>query len=170
MANFNLFINRLLRLEGGYVNNPNDLGGCCCKGITLPVFRGEYGAGLDCNDLKNITDEQAAKIYKKNYWDVCKADKIADSNIAYLLVDFAVNSGCRTAIKALQSLIGVEVDGVIGNITLNSLNSYYNPKEMFDMLMDYRKDFYNKLVEKKPSQKVFLKGWMNRLKEWEWKE
>lgn len=170
MANFDLFINRLLRLEGGYVNHPNDGGGCSCKGITLPVYRGEYGAGLDCNDLRKITDEQASKIYKKYYWDVCMADKIADSNIAYLLVDFAVNSGCKRAIKAIQDIVGVEVDGYMGKVTLGAINSYYDPKELFDMLMEYRVDFYNDLVEKKPSQGVFLNGWLNRLKEWEYKE
>ena len=170
MANFDLFINRLLRIEGGYVKHPNDQGGCCCKGITLPVYRGEYGAGLTCEDLKTITDEQAGKIYKKYYWDVCMADKIADSNIAYLLVDFAVNSGCKKAIKAIQELVGVEVDGYMGKITLTAINSYYNPKELFDMLMEYRVDFYNRIVVNKPSQNVFLRGWLNRLKEWEYKE
>ena len=170
MANFNLFINRLLRLEGGYVNHKNDKGGCTCKGVTLPLFRGTYGAGLDCDDLKTISDDQAACIYKRNFWDVCKADNMHDSNIAYLLVDYAVNSGCRTAIKGVQGLLGVEMDGVVGNITIGAINAYSDPRELFDKLMGVRRQHYLRIVENNPSQKVFLKGWMNRLKEWEWKD
>ena len=170
MANFDLFINKLLRLEGGYVNHPNDKGGCTNKGITLPVFRGVYGAGLDCNDLKKLTDEQAGIIYKKNFWDVCGADKIKNSQVAYLLVDYAVNSGCRTAIKAIQRLLNVEVDGVVGSVTIGAINAYSDPFELHSRLMNVRKNHYEKIVENNPSQKVFLKGWMNRLKEFEWKD
>lgn len=170
MANFDLFINKLLRLEGGYVNHKNDRGGCTCKGVTLPVYRGMYGAGLDCSDLKNITDQEAGAIYKTQYWDICGADKIQNSQIANLLVDFAVNSGCRTAIKTIQRLLNVEVDGVIGSVTIGAINAYSDPFELHSKLMNVRKNHYEKIVENNPSQKVFLKGWMNRLKEWEWKD
>ena len=170
MADFGVFLRKLLRLEGGYVKNSNDAGGCTNKGITISTFRSYYGAGLDCTDLKAIKDEQVEYIYKKGYWDVCKADKIADSNLAYLLVDFAVNCGTKTAIKTLQSIIGVNDDGIIGKITLDAINSYYDPKDLFDQLMDARKKHYEKIVEKKPSQKIFLKGWFNRLKEYEWRD
>ena len=170
MANFNVFLRKLLRIEGGYVNHKNDRGGCTNKGITLNTFRTYYGAGLDCDDLKNLTENQAGDIYKKEYWDKCSADKIADSNLAYLLVDFAVNSGPKTAIKTLQEIVGVEVDGIIGNNTLFAINSYYNPKELFDLLLEARKNYYYKLVEEDESQEVFLKGWLNRLEEFEWKE
>lgn len=170
MANFNVFLRRLLRLEGGYVNHKNDKGGCTNKGVTLTTFRKYYGAGLDCNDLKNITEEQIGNIYKTGYWDKCNADKIADSNLAYLLVDFAVNSGAKTAIKTLQNIIGVEDDGVCGKITLSAINSYYNPQELFELLLEARRKFYYDIVEKDETQKVFLEGWLNRLDEFEWKE
>ena len=170
MANFNVFLRKLLRLEGGYVNHKNDRGGCTNKGVTLNTFRSYYGAGLDCNDLKNITEEQLENIYKSGYWDVCQADKIADSNLAYLLVDFAINSGPKTAIKTLQNVIGIKDDGVIGRETLLAINSYYNPKELFELLLEARKQFYYDLVEKDETQEVFLEGWLNRLEEFEWKE
>lgn len=170
MANFDLFINRLLRLEGGYVNHKNDRGGCTNKGITIATFRGAFGAGLNCEDLKKLTDEQAYQIYKKNYWDTCGGDKIQNSQVAYLLVDYAVNSGCRTAIKAIQRLLDVDVDGVIGQQTIGAINAYSDPSELHSRLMDVRRNHYKKIVENNPSQKVFFKGWMNRLKEYEWKD
>lgn len=30
-------------------------------------------------------------------------------------------------------------------------------------IIDQRRDFYERLAEKNPSQKVFLKGWLNRI-------
>lgn len=170
MANFNVFLRKLLRLEGGYVNHKNDKGGCTNKGVTLNTFRKYYGAGLDCNDLKGITEDQVSNIYKSGYWDVCNADKIADSNLAYLLVDFAINSGPKTAIKVLQDIVGVEVDGVLGKISLSAINSYYNPKELFELLLEARKQFYYDIVEKDETQEVFLQGWLNRLDNFKWKE
>lgn len=170
MANFGVFFRKLLRLEGGYANHKNDKGGCTNKGITINTFRDYYGAGLDCNDLKEIKEEQVEHIYKDGYWDKCWGDKIADSNLAHLLVDFAINSGCKKAIKTLQSIIGVDDDGIMGKITLNAINSYYNPKELFEELKEARKKHYLDIVEKNPSQKVFLKGWLNRLDGYEWRE
>lgn len=169
MADFGLFINKLLRLEGGYVNHPNDKGGCTCKGITLPVFRGVYGAGYSCDDLKEITDSQVEHIYKTQYWDICRADEIRNSQIANLLVDFAVNSGCRTAVKTIQKIVGTTEDGIMGKITLGAINSK-SPKQVFDELMQHRIDYYNDIVEKNPNQRVFLKGWLNRLEDWKWKD
>ena len=170
MANFGVFLRKLLRLEGGYTHTKSDKGGCTNQGITINTFRSYYGAGLDCNDLKNIKESQVEYIYRDGYWDKCWGDKIADSNLAYLLVDFAVNSGVKKAIKTLQSIIGVEDDGIMGKITLNAINSYYNPKELFDELKEARRQYYLSIVEKNPSQKKFLKGWFNRLDEYEWRE
>jgi len=34
-------------------------------------------------------------------------------------------------------------------------------------LIEERKNYYLLIVESRPSQKVFLKGWMNRVKEFE---
>ena len=167
MANFDLFINRLLRLEGGYVNHPNDNGGCTCKGVTLPVFRGSFGAGLNCDDLKELTDDQAGLIYKSQYWNPCNADKIKSQRIANLLVDWAVNSGVRTACKGLQRILGVTVDGIIGPQTLNAINCFEDDGFIYDALMDERKEFYYRIVARDESQECFLKGWLNRLKAWE---
>lgn len=163
--NFDVWVSKILRLEGGFVNNPNDLGGCTNKGITLETFKDFYGRGNTVDDLKCITDEQAAEIYRKNYWDKVKAERIDFSPLSYLLADFAVNSGVRTAVKGIQKIVGVEVDGIIGNMTLNAINEY-DGTELFNRLKEYRVEHYQKIVENNPSQKIFLRGWLNRLDEY----
>lgn len=167
MCNFKDFIKNIFRLEGGYVNHPNDKGGCTNKGITIETFRSFYGKDMTCSDLKNITEEQAEAIYKNNYWNPCWGDKIYCHKIAELLVDWAINSGVKTAIKGIQRIVGVEVDGVMGPKTLKAINNY-PVKSLFDKLKEERKLFYENIVKKNPSQEVFLKGWLNRLNSYKW--
>lgn len=167
MANIKDFLPKLLKLEGGYVNHPNDKGGCTNKGVTLPVFKNYFGETKNCNDLKNITEEQAEKIYKQGYWDVCMADNIQCPQVAYLIVDWAVNSGTKTAIKGVQKIVGTKPDGVMGPITLKAINDYPS-KELFDEIKKNRKEFYENIVKKNPSQKCFIKGWFNRIDDYKW--
>jgi lysozyme family protein len=162
MANISIFLKKVLRLEGGYVNHPNDKGGCTNKGITIHTFKSFYGNNKTCDDLKNITEKEAEEIYRKNYWNPCWGDKIACTSVACIFVDWAVNSGVKTAIKNIQKIVGTTADGIMGNKTLSAINSY-NPKELFDKIKEARKNFYENIVAKNPSQKVFLKGWMNRI-------
>ena len=169
MGCFNDFLKKLLKLEGGYVNHPNDKGGCTNKGITIDTFREFYGKDMNCSDLENITDEQLEHIYKKNYWDLCWGDKINCPKIAQIIVDWAVNSGVKTAIKNVQKIVGTTSDGIMGPKTIDAINKY-PVKELFDELKKSRKTFYETIVEKNPSQKVFLKGWLNRLNEYKWCE
>lgn len=164
MANFDKFIPHLLKCEGGYVNHPYDRGGCTNKGITIGVYRSRFGDDKTCEDLKNITDAEAAKIYKSEYWDKCKADYIVDEGVAYLIADWAVNSGVKTAIKEVQKLIGTTPDGIVGNVTLRAINRHYG---LYDKIMERRVDFYENIAKNRPTQQVFLKGWLNRLKLWD---
>ena len=167
MGNFSVFLRKILRLEGGYVNHKNDRGGCTNKGITLNTFKQYYGSGMGCDDLKSISEDQAGEIYKKGYWDPCWGDKIQCTKIAQIIVDWAVNSGVKTAIKNVQKIVGTTADGIMGPMTLKAINTYCQ-KDLFFAIKKARQEFYENLVERDSSQKVFLKGWLNRLDEYEW--
>ena len=56
----------------------------------------------------------------------------------------------------------MKADGIVGSKTISCINSQ-NQEEAFKKIWNRRKKFYDSLVAKNPSQKVFLKGWMNRL-------
>lgn len=164
MANFDKFITHLLKQEGGYANHPNDAGGCTNMGITIGTYRSVFGQDKTCEDLKQLSRQDAATIYKSLYWDKCKADSITDDAVAWLFVDFAVNSGVRTAVRKIQTLVGTTPDGLMGNMTLRAINKC---QDLYGKLMDARKEYYDILVTNKPTQKVFYKGWLNRLKNWD---
>lgn len=72
------------------------------------------------------------------------------------------NSGYHAA-KALQKVIGVVPDGVIGPKTIAAINSA-SPEKVFNEFKAARIKFYNDIVARNESQQVFLKGWTKRAK------
>lgn len=152
----------LLKWEGGFVNDPADAGGATMKGVTLATFRKFYGSDKTVDDLKAITDTQWLHIFKTGYWDKCGADKILSQSVANALVDWAYNSGPATAAKAVQKIVGVTADGIIGNQTLAAINSK-NARQLFSDIKAARTQFVENIVKNKPLQGKFLKGWKNRI-------
>lgn len=171
MADFNEAIDTILEHEGGYVDHPADPGGATNRGITFKLFK-QYAAELGVpgtkDSLKSLTEQQARHIYKKEFWDKFHGDKINDQQVATQVFDFYVNAGAP-ALKRLQEEIGVTADGVIGPVTLSILNMA-NPEIVFDGYRDARIQFYKDLAEKKPTMKVFLKGWLNRANKFVYKK
>ena len=161
MADKNKLIPIIKRWEGGYSDNPNDRGGATNSGVTLAVYQSVYGKNKTKNDLKKMTNEQWNYIFTKLYWNKWKADDIKNQSIANILVDWVWMSGYGT-IKKIQSLFGLTADGIVGNKTISYINSH-DQEEVFNKIWNRRKQFYESLVKNNPSQKVFLKGWMNRL-------
>jgi lysozyme family protein len=100
--NFDLAFDRLIGHDGGYVNDPNDPGGETNWGISKRTYPDL--------DIKNLTREQAREIYRRDFWDRVRGDKLHDG-VAYQLFDFAVNSGIETAVRKLQRALGVADDG-----------------------------------------------------------
>lgn len=161
MADYRKLVPFIKKWEGGFSNHPNDKGGATNKGVTLSTYRMVYGKDKTVDDLKNMTESQWNYIFKKLYWDKWKADLIKNQSIADILVDWVWMSGTST-IKKIQALFGLTADGIVGNKTLSYINSN-DQEEIFKKIWNRRKSFYDSLVANNPSQKVFLKGWMNRL-------
>lgn len=148
-----------------YTNRKNDNGGPTKYGITLATWRkvgyDKNGDGvLNEEDVKLLTEEDFHRVFKENYWNACKADKIQDQSVANMLVDFAYNSGVNKAVKHLQLVLGITADGIIGNKTLHSINKS-NGERLFEALKKDRKAYLKRIAV--GDQKGFLKGWLRRL-------
>lgn len=112
--NFDTAIDRVLVSEGGYVNNAADPGGETNFGISKRSYPDV--------DIANLTRESAVAIYKRDFWDRVNGDNL-DPRVAFQALDFAVNSGCETAVRYLQRAAGVADDGRIGPVTTAALNA-----------------------------------------------
>lgn len=170
MANFDKFFPELLKHEGGFVDHPDDPGGATNKGVTMKTFKlyaqKLLGVEPTLENLKNLTDEQAGKIYKTMYWDRIKGDDIEFQELANIVFDFYVNAGANAS-KLLQRVLNdmgqdIAVDGGIGPKTLGAIDNV-DQKELYRRYKQGRITYYKDLVERKPKLNVFLKGWLNRV-------
>ena len=162
MAKAELLKPFILRWEGDFVDDPLDRGGATNKGITIGTFRNFYGKDATVEQLKNITDEQWLHIFKSGYWDKWKADDIENQSIANIVVDWAWGSGAATSIKQVQKILGVAVDGIVGDDTLTAIN-IAGQRSLFVKIHNRRIEFVENIVKRDPSQARFLKGWKNRI-------
>lgn len=165
MANSSKLVPFILQWEGGFVNDPLDLGGATNKGITIGTFT-EYRRrkGLKAptvQDLKNISNEDWHEVFKGLYWDRWKADEIKNQSVANILVDWVWASGSH-GIKRPQRLLGVTADGIVGSKTIAALNDK-DPAELFRMIKADRIKFIDEICEKRPANNRFKKGWLNRI-------
>ncbi len=147
--------------EGGYSNHPNDLGHETNMGVTIATFRTFYGADRTVEELKNLTEEQWNYIFD-GFWSPWKADQIKSQPIANICFDWGWASGAKTAIKQVQKLLGVAVDGIVGPKTLAAINAA-EPRELFDKIKEARLAFVRDIVARNPSQARFSRGWTNRI-------
>ena len=168
----------------GFANDPVDRGGATCCGVTIATFT-SYRLSLkkaapSVDELKSISLTEWLALFKKLFWDKWQADKIQTQGIANLLVDWVWASGSYGITKA-QSVLGVVSDGIVGQKTLNAVNSG-NQTEVFAKLKKSRVDFVigicvRSLVsfEKKHGRKAtekekntltqykFKNGWLRRI-------
>lgn len=161
MADFSKYAPKLLQLEGGYTNHPEDEGGPTNLGITLKTYREYCGQEKTIKDLQNMSYGTWEKIMKDLYWDRVKGDEIENQSLAEIIADWAVNSGL-TGVMKMQEVVGCKPDGIVGPITLSLINTS-DAELLFDRIWKARQQFFINIVKRNPKKKVFMNGWMNRL-------
>tara|TARA_B100000989_G_scaffold120888_1_gene89195 strand:- start:25820 stop:26329 length:510 start_codon:yes stop_codon:yes gene_type:complete len=160
MSNFQKCLEIILHHEGGYVNHPKDPGGETNLGVTKRVYE-EWGGN---KDMKDLTVEDVAPIYKKNYWDRVKGDSLP-TGLDLCIFDFAVNAGPGRAAKMIQKMIGVTVDGGIGPMTLQALGIYEEEVGgVAEVIIEYQKQRQS-YYESLKNFDTFGKGWTRRVDE-----
>ena len=157
--NFDKCLTMLLKHEGGFVDHPKDPGGMTNLGVTKAVYDKWIGRESTEAEMRSLTQDDVAPIYKKNYWDRCKCDQLP-SGADWSVFDWAVNSGTGRASKAMQKIVGAKQDGAIGPKTLQMIA---NEKAEFlvERMYDQRQSFYEKLN----TFETFGRGWTRRNKE-----
>jgi len=193
-TNFQKYQDKIFDHEGGFVDDPLDPGGPTNKGITLSTFEIYAKEDLNINptlsNLKALTNDQAAVIYKKRFWQNISGDDIKNASVAYAFYDFYVNAPVKACI-AMQQVLNdfgnsLIVDGVFGKLTLEALNKV-EPHKLFIIFKDKRLKFYKDIVDSsveeyiekykaehngkiptdelilKNTKKRFEKGWENRV-------
>ena len=172
---YEIAITEVLKTEGGYVNDPSDSGGETNLGITLKFELSEddlelmdvNGDGvLNSEDIKKLTPERAAAIYRKYFWDAYNLNNINSGKIAYLMFDMIINHGpgiIKRIKTVLSKMVTVPIDTStteIGDDVVDAINGI-DVDSFTANLIQSRKDFYT-IISKKGNNIKFLRGWMNR--------
>ena len=157
LSNFPASLALVLKSEGGFVNHRNDPGGMTNLGVTRNVWKEWVKHEVDETEMRSLTPELVAPLYKTNYWDACKCSDLP-IGVDYVVFDSAVNMGVFRAAKILQAALGVTADGVIGRATIAAATAA-DPAELVESFSLGKEAFYQSL----PTFSTFGKGWLNRV-------
>jgi lysozyme family protein len=160
-SNFETCLALMLAHEGGFVNHPQDPGGMTNLGVTKRVWEEWVGHDVDEKQMRALTPETVAPLYKRKYWDACRADDLV-AGVDYVVFDVAVNSGPGRAVKFLQSCVGVTADGGFGSATLAAVKeAEKDPARLVELYCAKRLEFLQSLK----TFETFGKGWSRRVQE-----
>jgi len=146
-----LWLDRIFGHEGGYSNRDlqSDPGGETKWGISKRSYPNL--------DIKSLTKEDAISIYRNDFINPLNLEQYP-LGVAFQLLDFAINSGPRTAIKQLQEAIKVPADGFVGPHTLAKLG-VYSDADLCALIVAERLEFMAGLKNFKEN----AGGWVRRM-------
>lgn len=157
-VSFKQAVKVLLEIEGGYSNNPYDLGGETNFGISKRQY--------PHIDIKNLTSSKASDIYYTDYWLKFRINEVKDAQIAKQLLLCFVNLSPTSAALCVQKAINgmgndIQQDGVLGSGTISLINKL--PTLMLsDRLRLELVKFYLGRVMLNKTQAINLAGWIRR--------
>ncbi len=160
-------IDEVLAKEGGYVNDPDDLGGETNMGITLKLLKHtkidiDGNGQINGEDIRLLTRKQARDIYKRVFFEGELLHLLSPAWQAPVF-DMCVNSGTN-GIKILQRVVNragygerLRVDGKMGNRTKTSANLALKNLGL-KVIDDYgrsRRNYYYSLGDNSESQRKY---------------
>lgn len=174
------------RIEGGYVNNPDDRGGKTNHGITESLAR-RYEDKLVSifnwnGKMRDLTKQMAYWIYKTHFWDFMKLDTVHHFHplLADKMFDFGINAGRRTSVKVLQRYLTLNnnkgnlypdlvIDGYVGAKTFHALERYLTVRQgvrgIWNLLHGFiamQSAHYFDISESRERNETFTYGWVTR--------
>jgi len=160
---FSAALKVVLKHEGGYVNHPKDPGGRTNLGVTQRVWEAWSGKPATETEMRGLTVDMVAPLYRKKYWDKVRAPELP-AGLDLHVFDFGVNAGPARAIRYLQMMVGTNPDGIWGPATKRALGNYvqqYGAAKAITRYGELREDYYRQLR----TFPTFGRGWLRRNRE-----
>jgi len=162
---FEACFQHVLKMEGGFTDDPVDPGGPTNKGITLRVYAAWKGLRLSGDsrsqllaELKRISIEECRSIYFERYWKPSKSASFKPA-LALMHFDASVNHGVTGAARILQEASGAEIDGEIGPKTLAAVRE----QATWTLVENYANVRERKYRNMQHFWR-FGRGWLNRIR------
>lgn len=172
-------ISSVFKAEGGYSEDKADSGNYINgkfigtnHGISAPILAEYLGREPTVEEMKNLTKDKAREIAATRYYDRFKINSLP--NNLQEIVFHAVFMGETRGVRAIQNLLGLTPDGVLGPDTEAAMQKADFTKE------DFKNEFLRELEfgtsktnpktnepysKPSPSWDFHGKGWTDRYKE-----
>jgi len=164
--NFLAALEYTLQNEGGYSNNPNDYGKATNWGITKHDLSRWRGYQVSDSEVKAMGRHEAEAIYFKFYWQALSLDRVLDKKLAMALFDRGVLGGLTGVSRHVRAIFGFEehaFDDAPNFLQQMELLNQAIPVAFIMVLADRCEAAHRARVQKDPSQKTFLFGWLRRV-------
>lgn len=186
--NFETAFASLMEFEGGLNVSPSDRGGITNFGVSLRFLRrfwdndpDGYVAVLGTDgppteeQVRTLDKRRAKSVFQYAFWIPLKCDYMS-MDIAREVSDFAYNAGTVLAAKTLQRSLNnipraaclrrLTTDGIIGERTLARIETVLllGDDQLLAEFQKRREHFYRRIVERDPTQSIWLRGWLRRAK------
>ena len=153
-------LRRVLVHEGGYSNHPSDPGGPTNYGITIWDYRKYINPQGTARDVRNMTVDEAKKIFRERYWNVQRCDELPPG-VDYCVFDYGVNSGIGRSGKVLRRLVGQKDHTHVISDEVIAAAAKRDPLAIIDAICMERLRFLKGLK----TWSTFGRGWERRVRE-----
>lgn len=154
----------LIMREGSEVAPPDRSGRISRFGVTAATLSDHRGHNVTDDEIRNLSVTEALDIYQTEFIHKPSYHLLGSEALRGVLADYAVNSGPHTATQALQRVLGVPEDGIVGAQTIHAANIHDGTRLGMQVLWE-RIGHVIRLAVADPTQLKFLTGWYNRVRE-----
>ena len=166
MTDFDKAVAVVLRHEGGFYHDPVT-GEIVNHGITQRFLK-LIGIDADETYIRNLTEADAAVLYRKYFWEPYGVGRLDDQRLATKFLDILVNTDPTAVLRALWAALVVDgalkIGTTIGSVTAQAARRCHVDRvlELFQILLS---DHYQQVVQANPRLAGKLQGWLARLHE-----
>jgi lysozyme family protein len=170
------------KYEGGYGNDPNDVGEetyCGISRLSHPGWSGwkyiDSQKPIRYNKKFAELDDKVYNFYETLYWKRLKLDSIYNQALAEEMFDISVNMGYGNAVIMLKKSINVLNVGRYRNVDINKeldeetlkilqdhSDNHSYMSSLTKLVNGFQLERYKSICEKNPSKRRYLKAWLKR--------
>ena len=176
---FAVALERTMKFEGGWSNDPDDNGGKTKFGITEATWNLYNYPNTPPRTIEQLTIPLAVNVYRRLYWSAANLESLSyilPTRLTNDIFDACVNHGTFRGCLLLQRaynfirrshLPELREDGIIGGATLDALAAFLKLSDYENALLGAfrgeRYTFYVNITKHNISQMKFIRSWMKRL-------
>lgn len=172
-ADYKKILPFVLKWEGGVSDHKDDTGGLTNRGVTYATYQKLclkiYGCQPNLEHFMTLSYDEVG-LMVQHFWNVATCNNSINSQkVSEAIFNWYWGSG-TDGLKWFQGMLNDEfnanlvVDGIVGKKTIELINSI-NEDDLFKAAIYCRYATFHTICKNNPTQKVFLRGWLNRLDE-----